>query len=163
MTPELANAFDPDDNRRTHWVGFISPGGEDYYFAYKYKVRYSYDPPTEYLKVFRLAEQYLIRAEARARQGDITGAQADINAIRNRAGLTDTPANDLNSLLLAIEQERRFELFVEWGHRWFDLKRTNRVETVLTGKPNLDATDLLFPIPLQEILNNPNMTQNPGY
>ncbi len=163
MTPELANAFDPDDNRSTHWVGFISPGGEDYYFAYKYKVRYSYDSPTEYLKVFRLAEQYLIRAEARAQQGDITGAQADINAIRNRAGLTDTPANDVNSLLLAIEQEKRFELFVEWGHRWFDLKRTNRAEAVLTGKPNLDANDLLFPIPLQEILNNPNMTQNPGY
>lgn len=115
--------------------------------------------------VFRLAEQYLIRAEARAQQGDATGAKADINAIRNRAGLPDTDADGQASILAAIEHERRIEFFTEWGHRWFDLKRTGRADAVLSPiKPNWQSTDVLFPIPLQEIENNPNLLpQNAGY
>jgi len=65
-----------------------------------------------------LASSFLIRAEARAQQNNISGAQADISTIRNRAGLANTTANDKASALLAIEQERRIELNCEWGHRW---------------------------------------------
>ena len=88
-------------------------------------------PVTEFYVVLRLAEQYLIRAEARANNNDIVGAQNDINVIRNRAGLNNTSANDKASILNAIEHERQTELFAEWGNRWFDLKRTDRADMVL--------------------------------
>ncbi|HEU4608069.1 MAG TPA: RagB/SusD family nutrient uptake outer membrane protein, partial [Chitinophagaceae bacterium] len=67
-------------------------------------------------------------------------------------------------MLLAVEQERRVELFSEWGHRWFDLRRTGRALTVLsTLKPGLTATDLWYPLPLDAIKTNPFLTQNDGY
>ena len=66
--------------------------------------------------------------------------------------------------LLAIERERQVELFLEWGHRWLDLKRTNRANTVLgLIKANWQPTDILYPIPQQERQNNHNITQNNGY
>jgi hypothetical protein len=68
-------------------------------------------------------------------------------------------------LLLAIEQERKVELFGEWGHRWFDLKRTNRATAVIGGqKPaTWQPTDVLYPIPENQRLANTNLTQNLGY
>ena len=117
--------------------------------------------------VLRLAEQYLIRAEARAKQGKITGvnsAESDINVIRNRAGLGNTTANTQADILLAVEQERKSEFFTEWGHRWFDLKRTGRTTAILSPyKPNWQASKELFPIPESQLINDPNITQNPGY
>ena len=108
----------------------------------------------------------MIRAEARAQLNKISEAQEDINAIRHRAGLPDTQAADKNALLQAIELERKHELFTEWGHRWFDLKRTGRVDEVLsTIKAQWTPTAALYPIPEIQILNNPSMKnqQNPGY
>ena len=111
-----------------------------------------------------LGEQYLIRAEARAQQDNVSGAQEDLNIIRNRAGLLKTTSSDKVSILLAIEQERSKELFAEWGHRWFDLKRTRRTNVILGAiKSSWKSTDLVYPIPLVEITNNPFLTQNPGY
>ena len=112
--------------------------------------------------VLRLAEMYLIRAEAEAHlsTGVISNVQADINTIRNRAGLANTDAATLSDLLLVIEKERRLEFAFE-GQRWFDLVRTNRAIDVL---PNVKKTyQMLFPIPLSEINSNSKMTQNPGY
>jgi hypothetical protein len=77
---------------------------------------------------------YLIDAEAKAQQGKIAEAKADVDIIRKRAGLaalTSTITKD--QLLLAIEKERKLELFGEWGHRWLDLKRTGRADAVLGG------------------------------
>jgi hypothetical protein len=117
--------------------------------------------------VFRLAEQFLIRAEARAHLDKITGAnsaKADLNMIRDRAGLPPTVASTKEEMLAAILQERRMELFVEWGHRWFDLKRTGKASEVLSVlKPRWDPTDVLYPIPYNELQLNPNMMQNAGY
>src|SRR5258708_34214241 len=119
--------------------------------------------------VLRLAEQYLIRAEAEARQGKLIEALADIDIIRQRAGLlsisTIIPAVTLDNVLAAIEQERKVELFTEWGHRWFDLKRWNKADVVLQPlKPSWAPTAVLYPIPSLELINNPNMSpQNPGY
>jgi hypothetical protein len=115
--------------------------------------------------VLRLAEQYLIRAEARARLGKVPESQADINAIRSRSGLSNTTAADPAALLLAIEKERQVELFSEWGHRWLDLKRTGRADAVLGAEKPTDwqPTDALYPIPQNEILSNPLLTQNLGY
>jgi hypothetical protein len=122
-------------------------------------------PVVEYTMVLRTAEQYLIRAEARARQNNLDGARSDLDSIRLRAGLSPLPDN-LNQaqLLLAVEQERRVELFAEWGHRWLDLKRTGRALTVLSAeKPDIDENDLLLPIPASSINANVFLEPNPGY
>ena len=113
----------------------------------------------------RLAEIFLIRAEARAMQNNIDGAKEDINRLRTRAGLTNTTASSQSIVLNAIEQERRIELMTEFGHRWFDLKRTGRADMVLSLlKPaSWSTTDQLYPLPLYELETNPALYQNPGY
>lgn len=113
--------------------------------------------------VLRLAEMYLIRAEATAQQsGDIQKVKDDINTIRSRANLAATNANTQANLLATIELERRLEFAFE-GHRWFDLVRTGRALDILPTVKSVNQT--LFPIPLSEILINTNsgMYQNPGY
>lgn len=163
LAPEFLSSFEDNDARWDEWVGRVEDGGQEYYFAYKYKEAYS-DAPTECSVVFRLAEQYLIRAEARAQQDNIEGAAQDINTVRHRAGLPDTNALDKTSILDAIQQERRHELFTEGGHRWLDLKRTGTATVVLSAvKPNWQETSLLFPIPNAELLINTNLSQNEGY
>ena len=163
LNPVIVNAFEPGDARKDNWVGTFSDGTTTYYFPYKYKIAYSSDI-TEYNMVLRLAEQFLIRAEARTQLNNFSGAQDDINAIRHRAGLGDTPANDKISLLETVQQERKLELFTEWGHRWLDLKRTGMAGTVLAPvKTDWQATDTLYPIPHTEIIADPNLKQNPGY
>jgi hypothetical protein len=160
----LVNSFEADDQRKTAWIGSITVDGQTYYYPYKYKVK-SGAIVTEYNMVLRLAEQYLIRAEARAQQNDIDGARADLNVIRTRAGLADLPVSlNKNQCLDAIERERRSELFAEMGHRWLDLKRTNRANAVLGPvKPKWQPTDILYPILRSEIESNKNLKQNPGY
>ncbi len=112
----------------------------------------------------RLSEQYLIRAEAFAEQDDISEAQSDLNIIRNSAGLKNTSAEDKATLLLAIERERQVELFCEWGHRFFDLKRNGHLNQVIASlKSSWRDASINLPIPQYERLNNPNLTQNPGY
>lgn len=157
-------AFETGDQRKSAWIKPITISGNTFYYPYKYKVRTG-SPVTEYSMVFRMAEQYLIRAEARAQQNNLTGAKSDIDEIRKRAGLAVLPGTlTKDQTLLAIEQERRIELFAEGGHRWFDLKRTGRALTVLAPiKPNITGRDLLYPLPLDAILTNPNLVQNPGY
>lgn len=150
-----------NDLRRLHWVGEVTDGTNFWYYPNKYKQ----GTGLQYSVVFRLAEQYLIRAEARARQNNISGAQQDINMIRQRAGLQDTPASTPEELLQAILNERRFELFTEHGHRWFDLRRFGIAAEILSSiKPGWQPTDILLPIPESELLMNPNLNpQNPGY
>jgi starch-binding outer membrane protein, SusD/RagB family len=118
-----------------------------------------YTKITDPVYVLRIAEQYLIRAEARAQQGtNLSGALADLNAVRARAGVALATDASVSGLLLAIENERRVEFALE-PFRWFDLARTGRAVPVL----NVPAYALLFPIPTTEITLNPNLTQNPGY
>ncbi len=163
----LLDAFESDDLRQSSWLKEVrnTTGTESWYHAFKYKEQDNTESSVEYSVQLRLAEQYLIRAESRAHQGDVTGAQADINAVRNRAGLSNTLANTLNELLDAILQERRVELFTEQGHRWFDLKRMGKAAEVLREiKPNWKDTHILLPIPDEELTLNPNLLpQNDGY
>jgi hypothetical protein len=164
LTPGLVNAFETGDARSAAWVRSIVYNGTTWYYPYKYKLM---NPTTgtnaEAYVYLRLAEQYLIRAEARAKQNNTSGAQADINIIRTRAGLSNTTAATQADLLLAVEKERRVELFCELGHRWYDLKRTNRADAVLGAKPGWKPTAVLYPVPQSEISNDPNLSQNTGY
>jgi len=167
LSDTFLQAFEAGDLRYTNWVGSISNTDNTVtlHFAHKYKALFTETESLEYSILFRLAEQYLIRAEARAHLGSIPGAQEDINAIRNRAGLANTLANNISDVLEAIIHERRVELFTEQGHRWFDLKRTGNASEVLSSiKPNWQGTDILFPIPETELETNPNLLpQNSGY
>jgi hypothetical protein len=111
--------------------------------------------------IIRLAELYLIRAEARASLPvpDISGSREDLNKVRNRAGLASLSINTAAELLTAIENENRYEFAFE-NHRWYDLVRTGRAQAVLGIT---DANKLLLPIPYAQILVDGSLTQNPGY
>ena len=165
LSSEFVSNLDTNDLRYQHWVGYHS--GTENYYAHKYKDRSSIDNLTEYSMVLRLAEQYLIRAEARARQNDLQGAIADLNMIKNRAGIdllsTSDPAITQQTLLEEILEERKVELFTEWGHRWLDLKRTGSIDDFFEGDSNWETNDMLYPIPENDLITNPNLLQNPGY
>lgn len=165
LTQSLVGVFELNDARRTYWIGSFNSGTNAYYYPYKYKIKNGRNSVSEYSMVLRLAEQYLIRAEARSHLDNLAGALDDLNMIRRRANLPPISATSQSTMLDAIEQERRVELFTEWGHRWLDLKRTNRTDVVLSAsKPNWKSTDALYPIPKNEMANDANLTpQNEGY
>ena len=164
--------MEPADLRKS-WVRTVTVSGKQYNSPYKYKLNTG-TPREEYNMVLRFAEQYCIRAEARARLNQLPEAVSDLNTIRKRAGLPDLNTITTQSqALAAIEQERRMELFAEWGHRWFDLKRWPA--RALDGKKRIDeimsalrpdtwkSTAALWPIPNDERIHNHALTQNPGY
>ncbi|MGN6298987.1 MAG: RagB/SusD family nutrient uptake outer membrane protein [Ginsengibacter sp.] len=109
--------------------------------------------------VLRLAEMYLIRAEARANLDSIPQAVADLNIIKSRSNATLSTANNKQEVLLDIENERRVEFAFD-PLRWFDLIRTNRAAEVIGLS---DQNRYVFPIPSAERLANENLSQNPGY
>ena len=155
--PSIISAYETDDERKAVSIAY------DGALAYANKYN-DLSKGADNVIILRLAEMYLIRAEAEANktEGNISSIRADINTIRARANIGPTSASTINELLLAIEQERRVEFAFE-GHRWFDLVRTGRAIDVL---PNVTKTSqTLFPIPADEILTNksPEMIQNPGY
>lgn len=166
LTNSLLSVFEPGDARKVNWIGKNVVGGVDYFYPYKYrqKIISGGGTPNEYQVILRLAEQYMIRAEANAQLGNISAAQSDLNRVRNRAGLSNTTAATKEALLLAIEKENQVEFFSEQGHRWLNLLRTNRADVILGQiKSTWQATDKLWPIPEKEIDNNPFLYQNPGY
>jgi len=166
LYPSMAASFEPGDARVSKWLKPAVIGNTTFYYPYKYKLRTA-TAGNEYNVLLRLSEQYLIRAEARANQGKITGsgsAAEDLNVVRTRAALANTTAATQPAMLLAIESERAHELFAELGHRWFDLKRTGRADAVLGPlKTTWKSTSVLFPIPNSQIQYNSGLTQNAGY
>ena len=166
LSENFVAAMEESDKRLSHWMGHNS--SKNFPYPHKYKDRTSLDNISEYSMVLRLAEQYLIRAEARAMQNKLQGAISDIDVIRQRAGIdliADTdPGIHREALLDLILEERKKELFAEWGHRWLDLKRSGTVSAVLGPIKQLwQDTDALFPIPGEEREKNSNLTQNEGY
>lgn len=167
LEPSFVNILEPTDKRNLYWVGFDE--GLEAHFANKYKIRISNSLPIEeYSMVLRLAEQYLIRAEARAMTGNLEGAIADLDIIRNRAGISllseINPQLSNDQFLDLILDERKRELFTEWGHRWLDLKRTGKSSEIFSQThPTWQESDVLYPIPEAEVMKNPKLHQNPGY
>jgi hypothetical protein len=113
--------------------------------------------------VFRYADVLLMLTEA-------TGDTKYMNEVRLRAGLplygTSGYPSKYNTVELAVEHERQVELALEF-HRWFDLIRTGRAITVIKNSSKnitLTANQLLLPIPLEVITQNPGViTQNEAY
>lgn len=169
LSPELLSSFSAEDERKEKWINSFVGEERTFYFPYKYKVKYATTGEvTEYSMIMRVAEQWLIRAESRAQMGNLTGAIADLDQIRERAGLTGiaiiNPNITAEALLDSIGVERRREFFTEWGHRWLDLKRMGKATEILAPqKPLWQSTDVLYPIPEEELMKNPNLNQNLGY
>ncbi|MVT11869.1 RagB/SusD family nutrient uptake outer membrane protein [Chitinophaga tropicalis] len=167
LSDSLAYSFEAGDNRRANWIDSVIVDNITYFYPTKYKSNILQSPPQERTSILRLSEQYLIRSEARIRLGDITGGLSDLNIIRVRAGLSPILNASNETALSLVLRERRLELFLEWGHRWFDLKRTLNADNVLskTKAPNWQSTDQLYPIPASELNRNSTLVghQNPGY
>jgi len=174
LSPEQLSSFEPGDQRFTAWVDSSTHSGVKYYYPYKYKIgssdANSPTTPAEYDMVLRLAEQYLIRAEARAELSE-SGAVSDINVIRSRAGLANySGGTDMGSLLTEIAHQWQDEYFCEWGFRWLNLKRTGQIDVVMgvvtpkkAGGASWQSYQELYPIPQSDMLSDPNLKQNPGY
>jgi hypothetical protein len=169
----LEQSFETGDKRKQEWLFPLVKGGKTVYYLNKYKVGLTNSsagaPVTEYATVMRLSEQYLIRAEARVlANNQLDLAIADLNVVRHRADIDDLPSTlSRDQVIAAIEKERKIEFFAEWGHRWFDLKRTGKAHDVLSAmqskQPWLGDYQLLYPIPPAEIITNHKLIQNPGY
>lgn len=161
----LVDQFEINDLRGINWVKSVSNSSRTFYHAFKYKLNNDTSTSMENSIQFRLEEMYLIRAEANAELNLLDLSAADLNRIRNRAGLANTTALTKDQILTAILKERQLEFFTELGHRFFDLKRTGLLDHVLSGvKPGWNTTDVLFPLPENELLLNPNLLpQNEGY
>ncbi len=173
LGPSVLNSFEAGDQRKVNWVLTTEFDGVEYHVPYKYKYGYAemipnLEPP-QYTVVLRLAEQYLILAEANAELGELLNAITNLNIIRLRAGLSPVSASLTKEQLLdAVMQERKIEYFAEWGHRWFDLKRSGSIDEIMPSASaakggSWESFKQLFPIPRAEIQMNPNLTQNPGY
>jgi hypothetical protein len=141
-------------NRNT-LIAQTAPPGNLWYGKLYYRNPTGTDPA--YL--IRVAELYLIRSEARVKQTKLTQALEDLNAVRDRAGLSPTSAATTEAILLAIENERRLEFAFE-ADRWFNLVRTGRVTTVLNIT---DPNKFVFPIPVSEIIADKYLDPNLGY
>jgi starch-binding outer membrane protein, SusD/RagB family len=172
MSGQLLEQFESGDKRFDNWIDSVISSGTTYYYPHKYKIGLEGTETVEYPIVLRLAEQYLIRAEARAKQNKLQDAIADLDVIRARASLplisNTNPSVSQADLLKTILHERQVELFTEWGHRWLDLKRTNTINDVMQTASKLkgglwDSHSALYPIPLREIQSNPGLVQNSGY
>jgi hypothetical protein len=166
VTPFLLSQFEAGDQRLQNWIGTAVINNQNLYYPFKYKNVLASATPVEDYMVFRLGEMYLIRAEAAAELNNLSGALADVNIIRARAGLAGSTANvtSQTAVLAAVMHERQTELCFEWGNRWFDLKRTGTAGTVLTAeKTGWQSYDTLYPLPQAQIQLNNQLTQNPGY
>ncbi|HBL77137.1 MAG: hypothetical protein A2W90_18795 [Bacteroidetes bacterium GWF2_42_66] len=117
----------------------------------------------------RYADVLLMYAEALNETNQTAIAHNYLNMVRKRAGLKDLSGLSKNDFALALEKERRVEFLCE-GHRWFDLVRTGRAQTVLNAyfasigfSYSIENYELLMPIPKNEIEIDPRLEQNPEY
>ncbi|OQP40816.1 starch-binding protein [Niastella yeongjuensis] len=140
---------------RNALIAQTAPPGNLWYGKLYYRNPTGTDPA--YL--IRVAELYLIRSEARVQQSKLTEALQDLNAVRERAGLSPATATTTGDVLLDIENERRLEFAFE-GDRWFNLVRTGSVKNVLNIT---DPNKFVFPIPVSEIIADKYLDPNLGY
>ncbi len=172
VTADLWNAYESGDPRRDLSIqdGYKTAAGAT--VAVKFPIKWK-DPTAAVdglreaadnnFIVLRYADVLLMLTEA-------TGDAKYMNEVRTRVGLplygtAGYPAK-YNTVDLACEHERQVELALEF-HRWFDLKRTGRAISVIKNSSKnltITANQLVLPIPLEVITQNPNViTQNAGY
>ncbi|MBC7892399.1 MAG: RagB/SusD family nutrient uptake outer membrane protein, partial [Sphingobacteriaceae bacterium] len=179
FTGGLIQEYETGDLRRdVNFVQGLSGSGVTQWLTIKHHLPGTGAVGQANFPVYRLAEVLLIYAEASNEGGllDALGLEY-VNRLRRRAfglpltapsterdlkaGLTQTQYRDL------LRSERRKELALE-NHRWFDLLRygfdyANTALKVNQKRDNFNQSKLLFPIAQIETVNNPLLTQNPGY
>ena len=179
VTPsrDLIQAYEDegDEIRKNASIIWDSCSWSNYYPADNYAFMHKMPTNINSIIMMRLAEIYLLHAEALAKTGDIEGAAGYVNKVRSRAKLDELPDTALSSedsMIDAILKERRLELAFE-GFRFFDLARHDRIIDIhnsMNAKDEYWQTRLpltesryFLPVPTSALDNNPNMTQNPGY
>lgn len=163
---ELLQAFEPGDQRKNLWLKAGTGASATFYYPYKYKLRAAATGNNaEYNIQLRLADIYLVRAEARAQRNNLDGGNKDLYEVRKRAGLLQMPAYSTpETLVNAVLAERRRELMFENAERWFDLKRSGQGAAVLSAiKTGFQERALLLPIANTLLASNPNLKQNKDY
>lgn len=164
LTQRLMTSFETEDQRLQQWAGKVEDGEAVGYYSFKYKENRSTESTREYTVVLRIAEQYLIRAEAYTRMEQLALAEIDLNTIRSRADLPAIKVPTPEHMLAAILRERRHEFFTEYGHRFYDLKRFNAADEALNYKSGWEPYKIRLPLPEAELVLNPNLQpQNTGY
>lgn len=116
------------------------------------------------VRILRFSEILLIRAEALNELGQSAAALVPLNRVRARVNLPAVTTTDQTSLRPLIWKERRLELAMEHD-RFYDLVRTGQAKTALAadGKTFIEGKHELFPIPNDQLVQTPEMTQNPGW
>jgi hypothetical protein len=151
------NLYDATDKRKNVYIGAIASG-----IGYNNKIAVPTTVVTDAASdwvVLRYADVVLMLAEIENELGKTTQAVAYVNAIRTRSGLTTFASTDKAAIFSEIDMQRRKELVWE-GHRWFDLLRQGRAQSVLGVS---DVNKLLMPLPASQIAADPALKQNPGY
>lgn len=167
VTEDLVNTYSENDSRLFTINEGSKPGAEEEaYFVNKFPNGTLHD---DNIKILRLAEQYLIRAEAYAKTNQDDLAQQDLQEVVERADpAAATIMETGDALINRILLERRKELAFE-GHRLFDLNRNKRGVRIDQGEGNIIEASypndgFILPIPLSELNANPEIQpQNPGY
>jgi hypothetical protein len=158
IEPEFLQLYEPGDVRgKSTTITDVVQFNTAFYRIYSAYRTTKFRDLYKNVKVIRLAELYLTRAEANFRLGTAVGDTPlnDINRIRRRANAPAlTAINDVEEIYL----ERRRELAFE-GFGIHDAKRFKRSIDGLPWNSNM----LVFPIPFREINANSSLTQNPGY
>lgn len=135
---------------------------------YNYKSYSSSSPGAEwndrYVLYLRYAEVLLIKAEAANELGKTTEALDALNEVRDRVELDIVESTDQGVIRQAIWNERRLELAMEHD-RWFDLIRTGQAKTAMTanGKTFVEGKHELLPIPNNQLVQLPDLGQNPNW
>jgi len=180
---KLISQFDiANDIRYTSYIKYDqaradnSAGAKSAYLVNKYIGSNSASPGLTNVKLFRIGEMYLIRAEAELEQNGaagLTAANADLNTLRAAriTNYVNQNITDKQSLLEALYLERFKELAFE-GHRFYDLKRRNLpverlpqdlTDIITRNKLTNGDAQYCFPISADEMSINKNMVQNPFY
>ena len=175
---DLVSSFDSEGDaiRKASTVKFESVGWSDNYWSsanYPFAWKQRETSGNQNVYIFRYADLLLLRAEAKTRLGDYTGAASLVNMVRSRVNLSPISISSANDGINKILWERKLELAFE-GQRWFDLKRTGKALEILKNRKdgngnilsfanNITEQKLLWPIPQTQRDNNSNLTQNPGY
>lgn len=164
LAHDLVNSFEENDLRKELWVKELNDESGEYFHAYKYKENQNTASSIEYSVIFRIEEIVYILIESELNIGNYESAinlWNDLRVNNNLEAWITLPNNPLDSLI----EDRRKEFFCEHGHRFIDLKRTNKLLEVMSmTKQTWNVNNKNWPIPQSEILLNPNLLpQNDGY
>lgn len=154
----LLDIYDPSDYRN-NWFAVADDG-----YPYTLKWDCSTGPFDDNIPLIRLPEMYLIQAEAYAELNDLENAISTLGELQATRGITPFTSANKDEIIAEIMVERRRELNFE-GHRWYDLKRRGMDIPKQEGAETVPYSDfrILSVISSDEVDNNPDLDQNPGY